>query len=52
MTYICPDEPSKHLKGRLGPNVFWIKGGHLDPPVRDVTFFGPKMKNAVTEINQ
>ena len=21
---------------------FWIKGGQLDPPVSDVTFFGPK----------
>ena len=38
---------SKHLKGRLGPHVgdghiFWTKGGQLDLPVGDVTFFGSK----------
>ena len=38
---------SKHLKGRLehrvdDGHIFWIKGGQLDPPVGDVTFFGSK----------
>ena len=38
---------SKHLKSHLDPpvgdgHVFWIKGGQLDLPVGDVTFFGSK----------
>ena len=42
---------SKHLKGQLDPpvgigHIFWIKGGQLDVPVGNVTFFLDQKRSA------